>query len=679
LNDLPTDTIRSKLLDRRTPEAETASISVWRETVTLRAVLLGLIMVCAVVGMTQTFNIRYNTADVAGAAPPSAPTTALLVYVLFILPLLSRFGKKVGLSRGEMLLIYAMMIVAGPIAHLYGVGYLLPHTVAPFYYLKQEPEWEVFMPVLPGWLGPDSPQAVEDFFHGHSPVPWYAWLWPILSWSSLLIALFWMMLCINVLMHRQWIENERLVFPLTAIPLALAQDEQTSFLRDPLRLIRQPLFWIGILFVLLIQSPNRIHRYIPSFPDLQTQGIVMVSADFLPAPWRGMGDIEFHLLPWLIGIVYLLPKEIALSCWVFYFVGLLENVSAVMYGMTGETPDVYSNDFPALYSQGAGAAFALTGIVLYVARGHLKRIFASLGRRAIRDPVLQSPELPLSYRTAFFGAIAGFGFILFWCHLAGMRWWVAALLFGLTLSYFFIFARIRAEAGLGMGVILWPKMMDEVMVTLVGAGNLTLSDLTVMESLRWLYFGPAIGSVMACQMEGLKLTDAGGLRGRRVGIALALAATITVPLAIAWTLQTFYSTGFESMHISRRATSMVGTQIHHAYMIIIEEHESPTGPQWGGIFAMGVGALVTVALSGLRTRLAWFPLHPIGFLAANSWGMQINWVSFFLGWLIKVFVTRYGGLKVYNRLLPFFLGLLVADALNNALWGLMAWLTRTER
>src|ERR1051325_2711806 len=120
-----------------------------RETVTLRAVLLGLVMVCVVIGMTQTFNILYHAADVAGSAPPSAPTTFLLLYVLLLAPLLTRLGKRFGLSRGEMLLIYAMMIVAGPIAHLYAVGYLLPHTVAPLYFLKQEPGWQVFQPYLP--------------------------------------------------------------------------------------------------------------------------------------------------------------------------------------------------------------------------------------------------------------------------------------------------------------------------------------------------------------------------------------------------------------------------------------------------------------------------------------------------------------------------------------------------
>src|SRR5204862_6453020 len=109
----------------------------------------------------------------------------------------------------------------------------------------------------------------------------------------------------------------------------------------------------------------------------------------------------------------------------------------------------------------------------------------------------------------------------------------------LRLSYFFCLSRVRWGVGMVMGVILWSKMMDEVMVTLVGAKNMSLSDLTMLEALRWLYFGPAIGSVMACQLEGLKLADAGGLRGRRVPGVLVLAATVTVPLAIMWTLHAF--------------------------------------------------------------------------------------------------------------------------------------------
>jgi hypothetical protein len=644
--------------------------------VTLRSVVIGLMMVALIVGMTELLSIRYRAAEVAGDTPPPAPTYLLFLYVL-LAPVLMRLGRRLALSSGELLLIYAMMIIAGPITHQFGIGFLVPHTIAPEYYARTEPSWQLFRSVLPTWFGPTGPNAVPGFLRGTSGhVPWLAWSWPILAWSSLLIALFWVMLCLNAIMRRQWIDSERLTFPMAAIPIALAEEGGDDALRHPLRLTRTPLFWFGALFVLLLQAPSAINRYFPSFPALPLRDIVLVNGDLLGRPWNGVGQIEFHLLFWLIGIVYLLPKEVAFSGWVFYFVGLLENVLAVAFGSSGEAPDVYTNQFPALYAQGAGAAFALTGIVLWAARHHLRGV---LHKALRRDDGIDDSDSPLSYRMAVYGAAIGVLFILGWCWAAGMRLWVAALLFGLMLSYFFIFARIRAEAGLGMGVILWPKMLDEVMLTLVGAKFLTLPDLTTLFALRWLYFGPAIGSVMACQLEGFKLAETGGLRGRRVGKVLLLVCAVTVPLAFAWTLKTYYTAGFISMPIARPATSMVGNQIHASYKNLMSAHDSPGGPELSGILAMGTGALTVVALSSLRARFMGFPLHPIGFLAANSWGMQINWVSFLLGWLLKTLITRYGGLRVYNQLLPLFLGLIVGDALHNGLWGLIAWATGGAR
>lgn len=648
------------------------------QTVTGRSVCLGFLMAGLTIGMTQVLSIRYQATDVAGDAPPSAPTYLLFLYVLFSVPLARWIGRRWLLSRGELLLIYAMMLVVGPITHQFAIGFLVPHVVSPHYYNAQEPAWAVFQPTLPDWLGPRDPDAIADFFRGTGgPVPWHDWLIPIVSWSSLLIALFWVMLCLNALMRKQWIEDERLVFPLTAIPLALAEESRASAVHQPARILREGLFWLGLGIPLALGAPTAIHRYIPSVPALPLRDVILVNGpDQLSPPWTGLGVLEFHLMFWLVGVVYLLPKEVALSAWVFYFISVFENVAAVQYGTSGEAPSVYINDFPALYAQGAGAAFALAGITLWTARRHLRAVW----RKAFgNDRTAEASGEFLSYRTALLGALLGIAFILGWCMLAGMRWWVASLLFGLMLAYFFVFARIRAETGMGMGIILWPKMLDEVVITLVGAKNLRLADLTMLYALRWLYFGPAIGAVMASQLEGFKLANTGGLRGRWVGGVLALAATLAVPLAFAWTLHTYYSAGFDAMPIGRRATSMVSSQMYYSYQNLVDAYNNATGPEWPGILAMGAGALIAVALSGLRTQFMWFPLHPIGFVAANSWGMQINWFSFLFGWLLKSLVMRWGGYATYTRLLPLFLGLIVGDMVHQGLWGFVAWATGGTR
>jgi hypothetical protein len=248
------------------------------------------------------------------------------------------------------------------------------------------------------------------------------------------------------------------------------------------------------------------------------------------------------------------------------------------------------------------------------------------------------------------------------------------------LGYFVLFARIRAEAGLGMGVILWPKMLDEVMVTLVGSRGMRPAELTVLFAVRWLYFGPPIGGVMGAQMESLKISGEVGSRGRAVGGVLLGVALLTAPLAIAWTLHTYHERGFVNMRIGHPQLSMVGSQVYWSYSNLLGAINNPAPQDWSGISAMGVGGGVAFLLTWLRTRFLWWPLHPIGYMAANSWGMHWNWGALTVGWLVKVLLLRYGGLGAFRKAVPLLIGLVVGDMLSEGLWGgIAAWIAATPR
>src|SRR5207253_9814450 len=139
---------------------------------------------------------------------------------------------------------------------------------------------------------------------------------------------------------------------------------------------------LGLAIPLVVQLPAELHRYFPQTPAIPLKEVVILDAGKqLSPPWNGLGQVYFSLAFWLVGVVYLLPTELAFSAWVFYFIALFENVVAVAYGTTGEAPSVYSNDFPALYAQGAGAALMLTGITLYTARRHLGAVLRKAFRR----------------------------------------------------------------------------------------------------------------------------------------------------------------------------------------------------------------------------------------------------------------------------------------------------------
>ncbi len=92
----------------------------------------------------------------------------------------------------------------------------------------------------------------------------------------------------------------------------------------------------------------------------------------------------------------------------------------------------------------------------------------------------------------------------------------------------------------------------------------------------------------------------------------------------------------------------------------------------GGVTA---GTLATLVLMFCRTRYAGWPFHPVGYAMANTWTMNYNWMPFFIAWLAKVLITRFGGLRLYRRALPIFLGMIAGDFLHGGFYTLLACFT----
>ncbi len=88
-----------------------------------------------------------------------------------------------------------------------------------------------------------------------------------------------------------------------------------------------------------------------------------------------------------------------------------------------------------------------------------------------------------------------------------------------------------------------------------------------------------------------------------------------------------------------------GPQMHEAM-------SDPTHFSLPEILALGAGTAVTFLLAELRLRFWWWPLHPVGYLAANVWGSQWWCMPLFIGWLLKSLTIRYGGLRLYQRTIP---------------------------
>jgi hypothetical protein len=275
----------------------TTSNPVTENRVTRRGIALAMAMVVLMVGMTQAMNIRAQAADVGGSSPPVAPTYLLFLWTLFIGAVPAGLRRRLRLSRGDLLLAYCSAMISGPIAHQYAIGFLVPHTVSPSFFFKgkQFHQW------LPSWFGPSDPDVVNAFFYGsNGRVPWSAWLIPGLAWTVLLSALFLTGHCAMILVRRQWIENERLAFPLAQIPLSLTSAGSDGW--PPV--LRRPVFWTGMALPMALGLMEGLNRYSPGVPYVPLRP--MLSYDFearASPPWSGVGFLEFHLVPWLVGIV----------------------------------------------------------------------------------------------------------------------------------------------------------------------------------------------------------------------------------------------------------------------------------------------------------------------------------------------------------------------------------------
>jgi len=75
-------------------------------------------------------------------------------------------------------------------------------------------------------------------------------------------------------------------------------------------------------------------------------------------------------------------------------------------------------------------------------------------------------------------------------------------------------------------------------------------------------------------------------------------------------------------------------------------------------------------LQVMRRGFLWWPFHPAGYALAVSFAMDYFWFCFFIAWVAKLLIIRFGGMKMHNAAVPFFLGLVLGDYVMGSVWAL---------
>jgi hypothetical protein len=638
--------------------------------VTARAIVIAFLLLVGLSVAAFYVSVVWSTVSFTSSVPPIAQLDLL---VLLAAAMAVPIFRRSGLTRRELLTIYSILLVAAPIVSGGILYWMIPKTIVDYYLARANPAWEsTFLPHIPWWYSPSDPAAVEDFFVGKATVPWSLWLTPMAAWLSLAAAIFVAVSCLLSLLRGQWVRNERLTYPMAQIPLEVVA-EGFAGEKGAGRLAAGTALWLGVGISLVVNFLSSLSARVPALPQLPLGPILIIPWQKV-GPLAGLGEFYVVLWPWLIALAYLLPKELSFSCWFFWIVRLALTVASVAAGHTPQLPEEWFGDpsFPAPYFQGTGAVLALGIWGLWTARRHLGRALrmALAGGHRGADA-----DEPMSYRLALIGFVVATAWMVGFYWVAGCRLTFALVLVALTLSYYMIWARLRAETGLGF--LAFPQDLQDVMRTTFGGAMYTPREQITISSARWSYSsgeGISFDTTTANLSDVFRIADAAGISQRRLMAATFGALVVSLVLGTYIVLTGTYHYGYFGT-ATGAANYFPSLQTRHDAGSVYASLVSPEPMQIGGVIGILAGAAAAVVLGVLRLRFWWWPFHPIGYLAANCWGWSWYSMPFVLGWLAKVLVIRYGGLRLYRQAVPVAVGLIVGDMLNRGVWALIALAT----
>ena len=564
-----------------------------------------------------------------------------VLFTLFALAgvnlLLKRNFSNLALKNSEIAIIYVMVSVSTALAGHDIIRQLVPLMANPFWFATPENEWEeLFFRHLPDWLTVPNRHLLRGYFESGENFwqPQYinAWIIPILAWTGFVVLLLFVTLCINIVIRQQWIEHEKLSYPLTVMPVEVIADKS--------KLFSNKLVWIGFLIAFGLEMVAGLNYLYPSIPPLKIKYVLPTSI----RPWNAMSwGFAIYVYPFAIGLTYLMPLDLSLSLWFFLLTWKLQPVILTMLG--------FNTAVGLMNEQRSGAWIGIGVIALLTSRNHIVSVVKQVLVRKIDDGL---------YYLAVFGLIFGTALmVLFWYH-AGLSPWVAIIYF---VIYFVIcvgMTRMRAELGPPTHE-LHGAHPDRLMVGFLGTRAIGAANLTNTTLLSWLAYGYRCHP-MPHQLEGFKIGSYFDVRYRRLITAMILASIVGAFLSILLHVSLYHRFQF--------ARWGVGEFNHLRSRILF-----PKEPNIEVMQHVGIGVAVTAILTVLKRQFIWWPFYPAGYAVSKGWAMTWMWFSIFLGWLAKRLLFSTGGVKYYRIMLPLFLGFIFGQFSAGSLWSLIGILT----
>ncbi len=622
---------------------------------TRRAVLIGLTL-SAIISVWPAYSsmiVRSSRADYAHLS-----VAFLVPFVILLLMDLVAKRRGSGLSSSELITICCIGALAANTQGEWLSGCFLGTISSPTYFATPENRWdELLLARLPPWTIVSDPEATTGFYEGlpdGRTIPWRVWAVPLLWWGSFFGALLVANLCVLVILRKQWMENERLAFPIaTALLQMTGGSRATSTFQT---LIASRLFRVEFFTVLGIFAWNTTTWFVTAIPPLP----VMTRHQLFVA--RGFPSALIVVHPMTMAFAYFTKSDVLLSLWVFQIFSFIQAGLFNRVGFSIGASDPWGSFDASTGWQSFGGMIVFVAWGMWIGRSHLSAVIrqAWTGERTVDD----SGEL-LSYRTAVWLLAGSALFLVFWLRGTGMDWApLMAFWFGTAILYIGL-ARIIVESGLV--ILRGPITAQAFTWHLVGVGGVGPASAAVL-GLTYTFFcdGKTLG--MTALAHVARLSQEMEMRGRRLLVPVVLLGAVVGTVAVVgFTLYEGYhaygSFNFGVVTFTGSNNGPVGVWQISANRI----QQGTSGTDWNRLTFLGIGGLFTALVLYLRYLIPTFPISPIGFAISPSGVLQSSLLSILLVWGIKTILLRIGGLERYRQTAPLFLGMLIGHAMGLAL------------
>ncbi|NQT50467.1 hypothetical protein HQ576_00365 [bacterium] len=631
--------------------------------VTWRAVIVGAILTAAL-----TAGEPFGVLVVHGSALCADFSTGGAIFIFFLLTfvvngIVRRIRPAIGLDTGELVTVYVMLALGSAVPSWGFTMNMMGLIGGMHYYASPENRWsETLLPHLKSWLTPKDELALKYFFEGlpaGEVMPWRAWVVPLVMWSLFILAVYFVMVCMVSILRRQWVENERLTYPLAQLPLEMAQTSSPTSAWPAL--FHSRAMWVGFAIPAVLLSYNGVCKYAQGVPPLQLSTWIGVVPNVLNANF----SFRFEV----IGLAYLVNTDVLFSLWLFAWLFMIQKAIFASVGYTLGGIELYSGPgTPTEAYEAFGAILAYVFIGLWVARKHLRAVFA---KALWNDPEVDDSRELLPYRVAVFGLVLGMAFILGWMVQTGMALSHALLFTVGALVAFLGLTKIICEAGLAYArTPVTPSAFTHTFLGPAGLGPASVVSL----GMHLCWSGDTRTIVMTSAATGAKMGTEANVQPRRLFLAMMLALVVAIVASTLSVLLIGYAYG--GMNLGGwQFTAMTNATSSWMLDHMRVDGTAPMYMSTGKVMFLGIGAGVMTVLMVCRYSLPWWPIHPAGLAVGLTHPTFHVWFSVFLAWLVKIIVLKVGGISLYRRTRPVFLGMILGAFTTAGVWLFIDWLT----